>query len=92
MNDRRKAIFILREVADDHCLTIDQITGKRRFKEVVQARREAQKRIKEETGLSLKAIGRLFNTTHHSVLYHVNDEHRYKRKLQFLTRLKMLEA
>lgn len=60
---------IMREVATAHRVTLDDITGPRRFKVYVAARREAMQRIRSELGFSFPHIGRLFNRDHTAVLY-----------------------
>lgn len=60
---------ILREVAQAHRVSLDDIIGPRRFKAYVAARREAMQRIRSELGFSYPHIGRLFNRDHTSVLH-----------------------
>lgn len=60
---------IIREVAQAHRVTVDDITGPRRFRNYVAARREAMQRIRSELGFSFPRIGRLFNRDHTAVLY-----------------------
>ena len=60
---------ILREVAQAHRVSLDDIIGPRRFKAYVAARREAMQRIRSELGFSFPHIGRLFNRDHTAVLY-----------------------
>ena len=60
---------ILREVAQAHRVSLDDIIGPRRHKVFVAARREAMQRIRSELGFSYPHIGRLFNCNHATVLY-----------------------
>lgn len=60
---------IIREVAQAHLVTVDDIVGPRRFAPFVAARREAMQRIRNELGFSFPRIGRLFNRDHTAVLY-----------------------
>ena len=60
---------ILRDVALQHCVAIDEICGKSRKKKYVLARRELYFRLKEEIGMSFAEIGRFIGRDHTSVLF-----------------------
>lgn len=60
---------ILREVAQAHHVTVEDIVGPRRHRVYVAARREAMQRIRSELGFSFPHIGRLFNRDHTAILY-----------------------
>lgn len=59
---------IMREVAQAHRVSVDDMIGPRKHRVVYQARREAMARIRDELGFSFPKIGRLFNRDHTSVL------------------------
>ena len=60
---------IMREVAQAHRVTLDEMIGPRRLRTFVMARREAMRRIRFELGFSYPRIGQLFNRDHASVIY-----------------------
>jgi chromosomal replication initiation ATPase DnaA len=69
MPRRAIASRILRAVAEKHGVTVDGITGPRRWPEYVAARREAARRIYGEVqGASLPFVGRCLNRHHTTVL------------------------
>ncbi|HXG36548.1 MAG TPA: helix-turn-helix domain-containing protein [Dehalococcoidia bacterium] len=68
MSIHERAAEILREVAQERHLTIEQITGRGRYEELTEARREAVKRLDRELGLTLTDIGRLLGGRDHSTI------------------------
>jgi chromosomal replication initiator protein len=65
----RSARQIIAQVAKDHGLTADELTGPSRKKVVVEARWTAMRTIRAETKLSTPQIGRLFHRDHTTVLH-----------------------
>lgn len=61
---------ILRAVAIAHGLTVRDLTGPRRHKNLVRARHHAMWEIKQNTGLSLPQIGRLLGGRDHTTVIH----------------------
>lgn len=59
---------VIREVAEAHGLSIEDLVGPSRKHAHIRARWEAMRRIKEEFDLSLPRIGRFFNKDHTTVL------------------------
>ena len=66
---------IIKQVADNYCLTTDEILGTSRKQYIAWARQDAFDRLYRETTLSLPGIGRLFKKHHSTVLYGI-WEHR----------------
>jgi Bacterial dnaA protein helix-turn-helix/Myb-like DNA-binding domain len=65
---------IIREVARQHRVTVDDILGPRRDKHYIAARHEAMRRVWTEVrGLSSPLIGRLFKRDHTTVLNACKD-------------------
>lgn len=60
---------IAQAVARAHKLTMKDLTGGRRSRNIAWARQEAMWHIKEHTKLSLPQIGRMFNRDHTTVLH-----------------------
>ena len=52
-----------------HKITLEELTGERRHKELVQARHEAIREVYYSTGASTPVIGRAFNRDHTSILW-----------------------
>jgi chromosomal replication initiation ATPase DnaA len=69
MRARPLARHIIAEVAAAHDVTPAEITGPRRFPHLVEARREAMTRVRNELGYSYPHIGRIFNRDHSSVIW-----------------------
>jgi hypothetical protein len=64
------AVKIVAEVADDHAICPSEIAGRKRFKPIVDARREAVYRIKSVKPLmSCIILGKWFNRDHTSVTH-----------------------
>jgi len=64
------AVKIVAEVADDHAICPGEIAGRRRFKPIVDARREAIYRVKAVKPLmSCIILGKWFNRDHTSVTH-----------------------
>jgi len=60
---------IKRQVARKYMVTIAEIEGPSRRKEIVDARHEAICRCSKETKANLTTIGRFFNRTHGTVIH-----------------------
>lgn len=64
------AVKIVAEVADDHAICPSEIAGRKRFKPIVDARREAVYRVKAVKPLmSCIILGKWFNRDHTSVTH-----------------------
>ena len=64
------AVKIVAKVADDHAICPSEIAGRRRFKPIVDARREAVYRVKAVKPLmSCIILGKWFNRDHTSVTH-----------------------
>ena len=59
---------ILEETAVKYRLSIEAMVGPSRHKTLVAARREAAERMRDETSLTLKAIGLLIGRRDHSTI------------------------
>lgn len=64
-----RARKIIAEVAAAYELTPADLTGPRRFAKIMEPRRIAMARIRNELGYSFPQIGRLFNRDHSSVIW-----------------------
>ncbi|MEZ4640817.1 MAG: helix-turn-helix domain-containing protein [Caldilineaceae bacterium] len=64
----REASSVVALVADYFRLTVDDLTGRTRTKEVAYARQVAMYLLREENGLSLPAIGGLLGGRDHSTV------------------------
>jgi chromosomal replication initiator protein len=60
---------IIDEIAVTHDTTREDIIGPRRYPHLVEARREAMRRVRDELGYSYPQIGRIFNRDHSSVIW-----------------------
>lgn len=67
-----QARTIVEEVAQQHRVPSSDIYSHNRRAYIVAARACAIRRIRDETGLKLTAIGDLFGLDHSTVLYHLN--------------------
>lgn len=67
---------ILAEVAEKHGVSVKQITGPSRLREVVRARFEAFYRISDEMGYSLLMIGKAVGGKDHSGVLHGIRKHK----------------
>jgi chromosomal replication initiation ATPase DnaA len=76
----RSASAIIKEVADKHDLTVDQMMQRNRKRRLAWARHEAFDRLYREKKASLPIIADMFGFDHTSVLYGI-WAHR-KRKMQ----------
>jgi len=64
-----RARKIIAEVAAAYELTPEDLTGRRRFKYLMEPRWLAMRRIRKELGYSYPQIGQLFNRDHSSVIW-----------------------
>lgn len=89
MNPRPLARDIIAEVARRHGITVDAMTGPKRYPDYVAARWEAMSIIRKELGYSFPRIGALFNRDHASVIYAlrggrpISDEQRQERQQRY---------
>jgi chromosomal replication initiator protein len=60
---------IIDEIAATHDITREDMIGPRRYPHLVEARREAMRRVRDELGYSYPQIGRIFNRDHSSVIW-----------------------
>jgi hypothetical protein len=70
--------IILQEVSWKSNISIKEITSKSRKREFVEARQIYCKRAKETTSKSLRAIGKLVNVDHATVLYAIKEVNNLK--------------
>lgn len=75
---RANAEIILREVVDSHRISVGQIKGKTRAREVVAARFEAYYRLSTELGYSLPMIGKFMGDKEHTGVMYGISRHRAK--------------
>lgn len=66
---------IIKQVADKHCISVEEIKSHRRSRNVVNARHEAFYRCRHETSNSLPQIGRFFGGRDHSTVLHGIRKH-----------------
>ena len=71
MKVRPLAKTIIAEVAAAHDVTTAELLGPRRFKRLVEPRRIAMIRIREELGYSFPRIGQIFDRDHSSIIWNV---------------------
>ena len=67
-----QARTIVQEVADEHRVAVNDVYSHNRKAYIVATRACAIRRIHEETGLKLIAIGDLFGLDHATIIYHLN--------------------
>jgi len=60
---------IMAEVAKKHLISVEDLEGRSRREEIVEARNEAICRCRQETTAGLSAIGRFFNRSHATVIH-----------------------
>ena len=60
---------IIENISKRYGISVDDITGKKRTKEIVQVRHIAIYIIREVTGMSLENIGKIFGRDHTTILY-----------------------
>jgi chromosomal replication initiation ATPase DnaA len=70
------------EVGQAHGVSIREMLSLRRDKVITRARQEAIWRVKNETAMSLPAIGRRFNRDHTTVIYSVRKYEERMRAAQ----------
>lgn len=76
----KHVMLILREVADAHGVSVDDIRGDRRLKHITLARHEACWRLRNETAYSTTQIGWFLGGKDHSSVMH--GERRHAERLQ----------
>jgi len=62
--------LILREICEQHGISMDQLTSHNRAKHLIEARMLAYYRLKTELNLSLPQIGRYIGDRDHSTVYY----------------------
>ena len=60
---------ILREVAEDHGVTVNDLRGDRRERRFAHPRQIAYVRLRDETTMSLPVIGRVMGGKHHTTVH-----------------------
>jgi len=68
-----QARVIVQEVADEHRIPVDDVYSRDQRAYIVAARACAMRRIRNELGLKLMAIGDIFGLDHSTVIYHLNS-------------------
>ena len=71
---KAEALGIIKDVAANTGFSVEELTGKRRFTGLVEARHRAMAQIRERTALSYPEIGNLFNRDHSSVIHAVQKQ------------------
>ena len=66
---------IVEEVASAHVLTVEELVGPRRVREIVDARSEAAFRLWNETDLRLWQIGDVLGGRDHSTIHYLVARH-----------------
>ena len=92
--DRISVTIILDKVSKYFDVTIPGLTGPSRKSKIVMARQIAQFLLRSELKMPVKAIGRLFNRDHSSVLYtikYINNQHSLKNPSDIVTHLINIE-
>lgn len=69
MTPRDQSMAIVRRVAREYLLPVDEVLGPSRTKRAVASRKEAMQRLVDERDMSSSQIGRLFNRDHTTVLH-----------------------
>lgn len=70
--------LVLSEVSASHGISVATLLGRRRRGAVVEARREAVRRLTDELQMSTTSIGRALKRDHTTVLYYLNGDRRQK--------------
>jgi hypothetical protein len=68
VSETDRALQIIRAVADEHKVSVDELVGHGRERWVVGPRHAAMVAVRTQTGLSLPQIGRLFGGRHHTTV------------------------
>jgi len=66
----RKATHIILDIAMNKGITVDELLSKGRSKFTVKARKEAIKKVRKETTLSMPEMARLFRYKDHTTILH----------------------
>lgn len=74
---------LAQQVADEHGLTLDDLTGPSRTDTIVRARQEAMAVIRANTRFSFPQIGRFFNRDHTTVIYSVRAYEARQDRVRF---------
>lgn len=61
---------ILKEVAQAHGVTVNDLRGESRFRHIAHARQEAYTRLRDETAMSYPAIARVMAKKDHTTIIH----------------------
>ena len=64
---------IIQSICFDRDVTKTEVVGKRKFKELVEARYLSIYMIKTKTDMTLKEIGKIFNRDHATIIYAVES-------------------
>jgi chromosomal replication initiator protein len=67
--------LIMREICEQHGISMDQLTSHSRGKKLIDARLLAYYRLNKELGLSLPQIGRYIGDRDHSTVYYGIKRH-----------------
>lgn len=78
---------ILKEEADEHYTTPEEIISKSRLRNVVWARHDAVFRIYEEMDISTIQLGRFFGDRDHSTIVHAVQRGRARHELRIAIQL-----
>lgn len=92
--DRINATIILEKVSKYFDVTIPGMTGTSRNAKIVMARQIAQYLLRSELKMPLKAIGKLFNRDHSSIIHsikHINGQHYMKTPSEVIDHLINIE-
>ncbi len=68
----RKATHIILDIAMNKGITVEKLLSEGRSKSTIQARKEAIRKVRKETALSMPEMARLFRYKDHTtILYHL---------------------
>ena len=68
LTPRKKILHIIEDEAKKHDISLDQILGSSRAREITAVRNKCYWLIREKFGISLLKIGKIFNRNHTTVL------------------------
>ena len=90
------ALYIFTVVAAIHGVTVDEIVGHRRHENLVQARRDVARWLRQ-LGLSYPAIGRMLGGRHHASIMNLcgwkrSEEAQHAIKVRYATRAEVRAA
>jgi chromosomal replication initiation ATPase DnaA len=78
--ETKRAIEVLKEIAEEYGVTVEDIIGRLRTPLFCEPRDKAAYRLRFEVGLGLKQVGRYLGNRDHSTVLHSIANHRRRIK------------